>query len=57
MSDDDREKETLPPTTYDEKALAYAAQIGEYDRRRAHRGQNSSGVLRALAIAHAELGK
>ena len=57
MSDDKRNSDTMPPTTQDEKAMAYAAQIGEYDRRRALRGNNSSGVLRALALAHAELGK
>lgn len=57
MADEKRETPTMPPTSQDEKALAYAAQIGEYDRRRAYRGQNSSGLLRALAIAHAEIGK
>ena len=58
MSDENSKEshDTMPPSTHDEKALAFAAQIGEYDRRRAARGQTSSGVLRILALASREIG-
>ncbi len=55
MSERDEKRDTMPPGTQDEKALAFAAQVGEYDRRRAFRGQNSSGMLRILALAHADV--
>jgi hypothetical protein len=56
MSERERENhDTMPPGTLDEKALAFASHVAEYDRRRALRGQNSSGMLRILALAHADV--
>lgn len=51
----DREKDTIPPTSLDARALAFSAMIAELDRMRAARRNSSSGMLRVLALADHDL--
>lgn len=51
----DREKDTLPPTSWDERALAFSAMIAELDKARAAKRNTSSGMLRIRALAEHDL--